>query len=161
MNTIWQSFHQNMPSQLLWDILSDYLILMHSESRTNSINTPSWHVLHNQPDTWFGWMNKTWLFPRDWLSTLVLRCGWEKKMCMDIKQRWPAVLGFPAGLFRPGKSREGPGTGRDRTGPRDIEGPVVLPGQDLDSQKVPGLFLKVPGPNGPLFPFTDFEFSGS
>ena len=66
-------------AQLLWDILSDYLILMHSESRTNSINTPSWHVLHNQLDTWFGWMNKTWLFPRDWLSTLVLRCGWEKK----------------------------------------------------------------------------------
>ena len=32
-----------------------------------------------------------------------------------------------AGLSRPGKSREGPGKvpGRDRTGPRDIEGPVV------------------------------------
>ena len=71
------------------------------------------------------------------------------------------LLVMATGLFRPGKSREGPGTGRDRTGPRDIEGPVVLPGQDLDSQKVPGLFLKVPGPNGPLFPFTDFEFSGS
>ena len=35
------------------------------------------------------------------------------------------VLGIPAGMFRPGKSREGPGTGWDRTGPRDIEGPVV------------------------------------
>ena len=35
------------------------------------------------------------------------------------------LLGFPAGPFRPGRSREGPGTGRDRTGPRDLEGPVV------------------------------------
>ena len=41
------------------------------------------------------------------------------------------------GLFRPGKSREGPGTGRDRTGPRDLEGPVVLAGQDLETLKVP------------------------
>ena len=46
-------------------------------------------------------------------------------------------LGFPAGLFRPGKSREGPGTGRARTGPRDLEGPVVLAGQDLETLKVP------------------------
>ena len=43
------------------------------------------------------------------------------------------------GLSRPGKSREGPGTGRDRTGPRDLEGPVVLAGQDLETLKVPGL----------------------
>ena len=28
------------------------------------------------------------------------------------------------------KSREGPGTGRDRTGPRDLEGPVVLWSRD-------------------------------
>ena len=61
-------------------------------------------------------------------------------------------LGFPAGLFRPGKSREGPGTGRDRTGPRDLEGPVVPTGQDLDTLKVPGLFLKGPGTSRPLFP---------
>jgi hypothetical protein len=66
--------------------------------------------------------------------------------------RWWYVLGFPAGLSRPGKSREGPGTGRDRTGPRDLEGPVVLAGQDLETLKVPGLFLKVPGPPGPFFP---------
>ena len=59
-------------------------------------------------------------------------------------------LGFPAGLSRPGKSWEGPGTGRDRTGPRDLEGPVVLAGQDLETLKVPGLFLKVPGPPGLL-----------
>ena len=39
-------------------------------------------------------------------------------------------LGFPAGLSRPGKSREGPGTGQDRTGPRDLEGPVVLWSRD-------------------------------
>ena len=39
----------------------------------------------------------------------------------------------------PGKSREGPGTGRDRTGPRDFEGPVVLAGQDLETLKVLGL----------------------
>ena len=40
------------------------------------------------------------------------------------------TLGFPAGPFRPGKSREGPGTERDRTGPRDLEGPVVLWSRD-------------------------------
>ena len=40
------------------------------------------------------------------------------------------VLGFPAGLSRPGKSREGPGTGRDRTGPRNPEGPMVLWSRD-------------------------------
>ena len=34
------------------------------------------------------------------------------------------------GLSRPGKSREGPGTGQDRTGPGDLEGPVVLWSQD-------------------------------
>ena len=55
------------------------------------------------------------------------------------------------GLSRPGKSREGPGTGRDRTGPRDLEGPVVLAGQDLETLKVPGLFVKVPGPPRSLF----------
>ena len=61
------------------------------------------------------------------------------------------LLGFPAGLSRPGKSREGPGTGRDRTGPRDLEGPVVLAGQDLETLKVPGPLKKVPGPPGPFF----------
>ena len=40
------------------------------------------------------------------------------------------VLGFPAGLFRPGKSRDGPGMGQDRTGPRDLEGPMVLWSRD-------------------------------
>ena len=54
------------------------------------------------------------------------------------------------GLSRPGKSREGPGTGRDRTGPRDPEGPVVLWSRDKRSPKVPGLFLKVPGLPGPF-----------
>ena len=39
-------------------------------------------------------------------------------------------LGFPVGPFRPGKSREGPGTGRDRTGPKDLEGPVFLWSRD-------------------------------
>ena len=34
------------------------------------------------------------------------------------------------GLSRPEKSREGPGTGQDRTGPRDLEGPVVLWSRD-------------------------------
>ena len=57
------------------------------------------------------------------------------------------LLSFPAGLSRPGKSREGPGTG-----PRDLEGPVVLAGQDLETLKVPGLFLKGPGTSRPLFP---------
>ena len=54
------------------------------------------------------------------------------------------------GLSQPGKSREGPGTGRDRTGPRDLEGPVVLAGQDLETQRVPGLFFKGPGTSRPL-----------
>ena len=31
-----------------------------------------------------------------------------------------SAVGFPAGPFRPGKSREGPGTGRDGTG-QDLE----------------------------------------
>ena len=35
------------------------------------------------------------------------------------------------GLSRPRKSREGPGTGWDRTGPRDLEGPVVLWSRDF------------------------------
>ena len=42
-------------------------------------------------------------------------------------------------------SREVPGRSRDRTGPRDLEGPVVLSGQDLET-------LKVPEPPGPFFP---------
>ena len=61
-------------------------------------------------------------------------------MCLGgicIHSHSECLLGFPAGLSRPGKSREGPGTGRDRTGPRDLEGPVVLAGQDLETLKVP------------------------
>ena len=58
------------------------------------------------------------------------------------------------GLSRPGKSREGPGMGRDRTGPRDLEGPVVPwsrgPGTK-DVHKSPGLFLKVPRLPGSFF----------
>ena len=80
----------------------------------------------------------------------VFKCRWCEEL-YEQTTKAPA-LGFPAGLFRPGKSREGPGTGRDRTGPRDLEGPVVPAGQDLETLKVPGLFLKVPGPSGPLFP---------
>ena len=43
-----------------------------------------------------------------------------------------------------------PVPGLDRTGPRDLEGPVVLARQDLETLKVPGLFLKVPAPFSPL-----------
>ena len=43
------------------------------------------------------------------------------------------------------------GTGQDRIGPRDLEGPVVLAGQDLETLKVPGLFLNGPGTSRPLF----------
>ena len=64
--------------------------------------------------------------------------------------QFASLLGFPAGLSRPGKSREGPGTRRNRTGPRDLEGPVVLAGQDLETQRVPGLFFKGPGTSRPL-----------
>ena len=48
-------------------------------------------------------------------------------------------------------SREVPGRSQDGTGPRDLEGPVVLPGQDLETLKVPGPLKKVPGPPGPFF----------
>ena len=61
------------------------------------------------------------------------------------------VVVMATGLSRPGMSREGPGTGRDRTGLRDLEGPVVLAGQDLETLKVPGLFLNGPGTSRPLF----------
>ena len=40
-----------------------------------------------------------------------------------------------------GRSRDG--TGRDRTGPRDLEVPVVLAGQDLETLKV--LWSRGPG----------------
>ena len=40
------------------------------------------------------------------------------------------TLVMATGLSRPGKSWEGPGTGWDRTGPRDLEGPVVLWSRD-------------------------------
>ena len=56
------------------------------------------------------------------------------------------ILVMAAGLSRPGKSWEDPETGQDRTGPRDLEGPVVLWSRDQRSPKVPGLFSKVPGP---------------
>ena len=64
-------------------------------------------------------------------------------------------------MFRPGKSQKGRWTGRYRTGPRDLEGPVVLAGQELET-------LKVPGPPGLFFPlkyqenlhlFINFELS--
>merc|ERR1712051_698770 len=67
----------------------------------------------------------------------------------DVLWGWvSSVLGFPAGLSRPGKSREGPGTGRDRTGSRNPEGPVV-PG--LKKFKSPGTFFEGPGTSRPLF----------
>ena len=59
-------------------------------------------------------------------------------------------LVLAAGLSRPGKSREGPRTGQDGTGPRDPESPGTNKSQDLTSSKVPGLFLKVPGLPGPF-----------
>ena len=40
------------------------------------------------------------------------------------------VLVMAAGLSRPGKSQEGPGTGRDRTGLRDPEGPGTKKSRD-------------------------------
>ena len=52
------------------------------------------------------------------------------------KKVWSRGPGRTPGTKGP-RSR-GPG----RTGPRDLEGPVVLAGQDLETLKVPGLFLK-------------------
>jgi hypothetical protein len=77
-----------------------------------------------------------------WFSSLTRSIIWKLlyivfiifcKICYDYILRYiiythvdqPCLLGFPAGLPRPGKSREGPGTGRDRTGPRNPEGPMV------------------------------------
>ena len=74
-------------------------------------------------------------------------------ICHIWQMAWK--IGFPAGLFRPGKSQKGPGTGRDRTVPRDPEGPVVLWSREKKSSKVPGLFLKVPGLPG-SFSLTGF-----
>ena len=59
--------------------------------------------------------------------------------CIFIRLEATCLLGFPAGLFRPGKSWEGPGTGRNRTRPRHFEGPVVPWSQDQKNPKVPGL----------------------
>ena len=67
------------------------------------------------------------------------------KKCNNIQKKfWSRGPGRTSGTKGP-RSR-GPG----RTGPRDLEGPVVLAGQDLETLKVPGLFLKVPGPPGLL-----------
>ena len=41
---------------------------------------------------------------------------------ISLKETYSYQLGFPAGLSCPGKSQEGPGTGRNRTGTRDPEG---------------------------------------
>ena len=47
--------------------------------------------------------------------------------------------------------------GPARTGPRDLEGPVVLPGQDLETLKVPGLEnWKSPGTMESLLSITKY-----
>ena len=66
-------------------------------------------------------MNKVLLLGRDLRKTIE-----SGPLCITDFFQNKSVVGFPAGPFRPGKSREGPGTGRDRTGPRDLAGPVVL-----------------------------------
>ena len=56
------------------------------------------------------------------------------KKCNNIQKKfWSRGPGSTSGTKGP-RSR-GPG----RTGPRDLEGPVVLAGQDLETLKVPGL----------------------
>ena len=72
--------------------------------------------------------------------------------CQNIFYEYTIQSGLvlAAGLSRPGKSREGPRTGQDGTGPRDPESPGTNKSQDLTSSKVPGLFLKVPGLPGPF-----------
>ena len=59
-----------------------------------------------------------------------------------LKKRKPYKLGFPAGLSRPGKSREGPGTGQE------LETKKV-PG--LKKSKRPGTFFEGPRTPRPLF----------
>ena len=86
---------------------------------------------HIQNDT-----NKWWytVWPTKLLSITVMLCPpcWILNFIYNqVFLSTPYILlGFPAGLSRPGKSREGPGTGRDRKGPRDLEGPVVLWSRD-------------------------------
>ena len=52
------------------------------------------------------------------------------------------LLSFPAGLFRPGKSRKGPGTGRDRTGPRDLKVPWSCGSGTKEVQKSRNFFWR-------------------
>ena len=55
-----------------------------------------------------------------------LALAWCPQQAVPNYLLWLGVeVGFPAGLSRPGKSREGHGTGRDGTG------------QDLETLKVP------------------------
>ena len=56
-------------------------------------------------------------------------CCYSAAAISQKKHRWCTVV-MATGLSRPGKSWEGPGTGRDRVGPRDLEGPVVLWSRD-------------------------------
>ena len=67
------------------------------------------------------------------------------------KKVWSRGPGRTPGTKGP-RSR-GPG----RTGPRDLEGPVVLAGQDLETLKVPGLEnWKSPGTKG----YDSYPFKG-
>ena len=58
------------------------------------------------------------------------RCAYSKIILTHCAQQLSFQLVMATGLSHPGKSREGPGTGQDRTGPRDLEGPVVLWSRD-------------------------------
>jgi hypothetical protein len=68
-------------------------------------------------------LKETSEFPASKNSNETRNTGKVPILLPTIPQR--SEVGFPAGLSRPGRSREGPGTGQDRTGTGDLEGPVV------------------------------------
>ena len=62
---------------------------------------------------------------------------------MQRQRRWKKMLYMQKKILGPARTPGTPGTkgprsrGPGRTGPRDLEGPVVLAGQDLETLKVP------------------------
>ena len=80
----------------------------------------------------------TGVFTRPILSSpfLSLLCNNQKdiKKCNTCKKKILGPARTPGTPGTIGPRSRGPG----RTGPRDLEGPVVLAGQDLETLKVPG-----------------------
>ena len=72
----------------------------------------------------------------------------HQKFLIFAEQWYSMVLVFPAGLSRPGKSRDVPGRDHPGTGLNNFFVPGTFQSRDLARLKVPGLFLRVPGRPG-------------